>query len=226
MAKITRTSGIVKKNLAEITLLENTRSEYEEESIIGLAKTIKARGQLQPVVIDAKGNLKAGYRRYYAHKYLVSKGEDFNQIECIVKIGDFLIDNLIENIQRENLSASDLEKALHKMAEEGYSQKEISELIGKPKTWVSDAMAANKTRERAETIGADTEGLSTSAVSLLRSVSDDQLKEVVETVKKNGGTVKSAREAVKKTKPKQDKKEIDQFQKIKAECQKLIKSGS
>jgi len=224
---VKKESGLVKRDLSDIILLKNTRTNYEnDDSIIGLAETIKARGQLQPVIINKKNELKAGYRRYYAHKLLVSNGEPFNQIECIIRRGDFLIDNLIENIQREQLEAGDLEAAVQLLIDEGYSQTEAAKLIGKPKTWISDILAAKKTRLRIEDLGISTEKITTSALSLLRSIDDSDMKEIIDSIKSQGGTVKATREAVKSKKSSKAKPAPKPtFYKIEKEFEKLVGAG-
>ena len=84
-----------------------------------MARTNERDGLIQPVTINSKNELTAGYRRYKAHQLLVSEGKPFNQIECIVRSGDFNILNLTENIHRSDLKPIELEKGLKKLIEKG-----------------------------------------------------------------------------------------------------------
>lgn len=194
MPKLTNRTGLIKKDLSDIIVdpSENARKDYT--NIDELAAAIERRGELiQPIVIDKDNNLIAGFRRFKAHQLLVDQGKPFNQIECIIRTGDREILNLEENIHRENLSAPELEAALQKMIDSGMTQKEVAQRLNKRETWVSDSLAAGKTREKAEAAGADTEGLSSSALSVLRNVPEKNLPEAVKETKKNGGTVKAAK---------------------------------
>lgn len=191
MAKLKSNSALKKLDLDDIILLDNVRFEYEE--IEETARSIERDGLIQPVTINSKNELTAGYRRYKAHKLLVSEGKPFNQIECIVRSGDFNILNLTENIHRSDLKPIELEKGLKKLIDKGMSQTEIAQRLNKRLTWVSDCLAGGKVREVAEEAGVDTTGLSTTAMSQIRKVPEDKIPETVEKVKKKGGTVKAAK---------------------------------
>ena len=218
MAKFQKqNTGIIKKDLEDIILLKNTRKKYNDETIIELAESIERDTQIQPVIINGKGELEAGYRRFKAHQYLVSQGKPFNNIECIVRNGEHIILNLIENIHRDPLSAEDLEAALKEMFDSGMSKSDIAERIKKRLSWVSDTMKAGEIRNEIEDSGTDTSGISSSALSTMRRVPKKNLKEAAENIKKNGGTVSAAKEEAgkyknpgknnnKKALPEEDKK--------------------
>lgn len=215
MAKFqSKPTGIIKKDLEDIVLLKNTRKTYNEETIIELAGTIERDTQIQPVIINSKGELEAGYRRFKAHQYLVSIGKPYNQIECIVRNGEHIILNLIENIHRDPLTAEDLEAALKEMFDSGMSKSDIAKRLNKRLQWVSDTMAAGEVREEIESSGTDTAGISSSALSAIRKVPKSELKSAAENIKNNGGTVAAAKAEAdkhkapdKKNKPPSDKEE-------------------
>lgn len=214
MAKLNRSNGIKKIDLEDITLLDNVRKDYDE--IEERARSIERDGLLSPVIIDNDNNLIAGYCRYKAHELLVSEGKPYNQIECIIRTGDFNIIQLTENIQRSNLKPEELEAGLRKMIDSGMKPVEIAERLNKSKQWVSDVLAADKVRQKTDI---DTSEISSSAMSLLRGLSESELEAVIFQVKKNGSTVKAVKEAIK------DKKPVHPFDRIKKEAVRLNKAG-
>ena len=61
---------------------------------------------------------------------------------------DFLAEvQLIENIQREDLSPADLEVALRSLVDRYGSQEKVAQLLVKSKQWVSNIPAASRVRE-------------------------------------------------------------------------------
>ena len=76
------------------------------------------------------------------------------------------------------------------------SQKEIAEELSKSLSWVHDRLAGTEVRENAEARGIDTSGMTTKALSQLASVPGEQLSDVINQAKANGGTVKAATDAL------------------------------
>lgn len=228
MGKLKTTVEFLKADLDQIKLGDNSRKTYDQEKIIELAESIKEKGMIYPIITDRDLKIKAGYRRYFAHKYLVSEGESFNQINYIINDGDPVMINLIENLQRENLSSIDTETALLKLSDDGFSHTEISKKLNKRLTWVSDTIIAGETRKRIEDKGFDTSIISTSALSQIRGIPDEKLSEAFENIINNGGTVSAAKKEAKAIKTKtvdqsEKKDDTDPFQKLKLELKKLIK---
>lgn len=121
------------------------RKTFNEESLQGLAESIKQHGLTQPVVVvyDAgmdKYELVVGERRFRA-----SQLAGFTEIDCIVhaKLDDkqMCALALIENIQREDLNP--IETALgYKSLMQKFmiSQTELGEYCGKSKAAVSNSL--------------------------------------------------------------------------------------
>ena len=121
------------------------RKTFNEESLQGLAESIKKHGLTQPVVVvyDAgmdKYELVVGERRFRA-----SQLAGFTEIDCIVhaKLDDkqMCALALIENIQREDLNP--IETALgYKSLMQKFmiSQTELGEYCGKSKAAVSNSL--------------------------------------------------------------------------------------
>ena len=173
----------------------NGKGEYPVE-IVELAQSIKQIGQIQPIVVKPAGEeggikryeIIAGFRRRAAFQYLCSLGDDFQQIEANIKTGDKLIIQLVENIQREDLTAPEREKAIFQLAESGLKQNEIAAQLSKSKGFVSINISAWKIRAAAEKEGVDLSGVETSTLSELLSVPEEKLPDVLRELARLGGT--------------------------------------
>lgn len=119
------------------------RTHFENEKIQELAESIKKNGLLQPIVVRPYGDvyqIVVGERRYRACKLA-----DLEEVPCLVQ--DYNEDEtataaLVENIQRENLSA--IEEALAYQAlldNQNLTQEQLAKQVGK-----SQSTIANKLR--------------------------------------------------------------------------------
>jgi len=144
--------------LDEIKEVENIRASYDNEGIKELAASIEQEGLLQPIIVMPYGQeddrtmykVIAGHRRYAAFKYLRSQQKPtYNSIQAVVKktISDIDTIQLIENIQREELSPSDMERAVKSiLKKENISQAQLAKRLGKSKMWVTRILGAEKVR--------------------------------------------------------------------------------
>jgi ParB family chromosome partitioning protein len=117
------------------------RRDFDEEALLGLAESVKARGILQPVVVRplAAGGyeLVAGERRLRA---AVIAG--LRQVPAIVRETDEserLELALIENMARENLNAVEEGRACATLVEDlGLSKEEVARRVGRSRVAVSN----------------------------------------------------------------------------------------
>lgn len=197
---------LVEIGLEQIEETGNVRKSYTPEEINELAKSILKCGLINPITvkkmeIDENGiqkyELIAGHRRIRAIKKLQSDGYDFSRVKATIITGNKDILQLVENVQRQDLTAEDKETALLELVKKGMTQKEISEELGKPLSWVSDTLAGNRVRENLTAQDIDTTGISTPALSQLRSIPKEELPEAIAEVKKEGSTVKAATKVLK-----------------------------
>jgi ParB family chromosome partitioning protein len=122
------------------------RKKFEYEKIRELADSISNHGLLQPIIVNSIGNGKykiiAGERRWRACKLI-----GITDIPVIVKDyteGKILEIALIENIQREELSAVEEAEGLARLIEEfGYTQDKLSEIISKSRSHISNLLRLN-----------------------------------------------------------------------------------
>jgi ParB family transcriptional regulator, chromosome partitioning protein len=118
------------------------RHEIDEPSLNELASSIQASGLLQPIVVRANNGsyqLIAGERRWRAVQRL-----GWQKIPAVVKDVDdrtLLTLALIENLQREQLSAIEEAQSYSRLVEEfGVSQGEVARLVGRDRSTVANAL--------------------------------------------------------------------------------------
>lgn len=121
---------------------DQPRKIFSEESLQELAKSIASRGVIQPIIVEKVGEafeIIAGERRFRASQ-LAGK----TQIPAIIR--DFSDEEkleiaLIENIQREDLTAIEEARAYkHIMESLDLSQQEISEKVGKKRSTIANSL--------------------------------------------------------------------------------------
>jgi ParB family chromosome partitioning protein len=124
------------------------RKHFDDEKLEELAASIKARGLLQPIVVRRLGDrfqIVAGERRYRAAKLA-----GMDRIPALVRDTDDPLElALIENLQREDLTPLEEAEALSGLIERHtYSHREVGELIGKSRPYVSNALALLRLPDR------------------------------------------------------------------------------
>jgi ParB family chromosome partitioning protein len=125
--------------IGDICIKGNIRMEYT--GINELAASIRQHGLLQPITVYAEGDgftVKTGHRRYMAYKTLYGKEpERFYRIRCVISDAEnTAVIQLVENIQRVDLSQLDLFNALSSLREQGMTLKQIAEVMGKTEGYI------------------------------------------------------------------------------------------
>src|SRR5213594_3015014 len=120
---------------------DQPRKHFDDEKLGELAASIKAHGLLQPIVVrpTAAGlEIVAGERRFRAAQLA-----GLDRLPALVReVEDPLELALIENLQREDLSPLEEAEALATLiARHGYSHREVADLIGKSRPYVSNTLA-------------------------------------------------------------------------------------
>ena len=115
---------------------------FSEESLNGLAETIKSRGLKTPISVRKNGNryiINHGARRYRACKIL-----GLTTIKAIIDNDYYKVDQVIENIQRNDLSAKEIADFIAGELDKGVKQVEIAQMLGKSKSYVSQYASLRK----------------------------------------------------------------------------------
>jgi len=116
------------------------REHFDKESLTELANSLKSRGQIQPVVVREQGSryqIIAGERRWRAAKIA-----GLREIPVLVKDTaeeNVLLESLIENLHRLNLTSVERENAVYRLWKTGKwkNHAELGRELGKSPTWVS-----------------------------------------------------------------------------------------
>lgn len=167
---------LVKINMIEPNR-EQPRRNFEEDSLLELAESIKQFGVLQPLLVQKKDGyyeIIAGERRWRAAKLAGVKEvpviiREYSKQE-VVEIA------LIENIQRENLNPVEEAQAYKRLMEEfSMKQDEIAERVGKSRTAVTNSIRLLKLDERVQQM-LISEMLTTGHARALLSIEDKELQ--------------------------------------------------
>ena len=158
---------------------EQPRKQFDEDSLLELAESIKQFGVLQPLlVLDKKEyyEIIAGERRWRAAKMAGIK-----EIPVIVKEyseQEIVEISLIENIQRENLNPIEEAMAFKRLLEEFHlKQDEVAERVSKSRTAVTNSLRLLKLEQRVQEMLVE-EMLTTGHARALLAITDP--KEQVE----------------------------------------------
>lgn len=156
---------------------EQPRKNFDEDSLLELAESIKQFGVIQPLIVQKKEDyyeIVAGERRWRAAKLAGLKEipviiKEYNDQE-IVEI------SLIENIQRENLNPIEEAQAFKKLLSEyNLKQDEVAEKVSKSRTTVTNSMRLLKLDERVQQMIID-EMITTGHARALLAVEDKDVQ--------------------------------------------------
>lgn len=119
------------------------RRLFDEDKLAELAESIRQFGIMQPLIVMAEDKdhyrIVAGERRYRAAKLA-----ELKQIPCIVRKynqGELAEISLIENIQREDLSALEEAEAYRNLLDSfGYTQEALAERLGKSRPHIANTL--------------------------------------------------------------------------------------
>lgn len=118
------------------------RTEFNQEALETLAQSIKEKGVLQPLLLRKKGKkyeIIAGERRWRAAKLA-----GLESVPAVIKDltdSETLEIALIENLQRENLSAIEEAEGLSRLMNEyEYTQEVIAKVIGKSRSHIANTL--------------------------------------------------------------------------------------
>jgi ParB family transcriptional regulator, chromosome partitioning protein len=149
------------------------RSQISEAELVELTASIEASGLLQPVVVrprDGKYELIAGERRWRAVQRL-----GWPKIPAVVKDVDdqtLLTLALIENLQRDDLTAIDEAAGYQRLSEEFHlPQAEIARLVGRDRSTIANLLRLLKLPDEVRQLVQDRK-LSEGHARALLSISD------------------------------------------------------
>lgn len=154
---------------------EQPRKQFDEDSLLELAESIKQYGVLQPLLVLQKDDyyeIVAGERRWRAAKLAGIK-----EIPVVIREysqQQILEISLIENIQREDLNPIEEAMAYKKLLEDFHlKQDEIADRVAKSRTAVTNSLRLLKLEEKVQQMLID-EMLTTGHARALLAVADPE----------------------------------------------------
>lgn len=147
-AKAAKTGKQRKNNELDVEALHipdsQPRQYINEERLEELCLSIRKHGVLQPVIVqvetDGSNLLVAGQRRL-----LAARKAGLKKIPVVFTDGDPAEIALIENLQRSDLTAIEEAEAISSLKERnGYTLDDVSAIMGKSKTTVSETISLTK----------------------------------------------------------------------------------
>ena len=154
---------------------EQPRKEFDEDSLMELADSIRQFGILQPLLVQKK-------KDYYeiiagARIWRPAKLAGIKDVPIIVKNytdQEIVEISLIENIQRENLNPIEEAMAYKRLLEEfDLKQDEVAERVSKSRTAVTNSMRLLKLSERVQQMIVD-DMISTGHARALLALDDEE----------------------------------------------------
>lgn len=178
-AKEKATMPVLGEQKVKITKVEPNRAQprknFDEDSLIELADSIRQFGVLQPLLVQKKGDyyeIIAGERRWRAAKMAGLK-----EVPVIVREyshQEMVEIALIENIQRENLNPIEEAQAFKRLLEEfQLKQDEVAERVSKSRTAVTNSMRLLKLDEKVQQMIID-DMISTGHARTLLAIEDKE----------------------------------------------------
>jgi ParB family chromosome partitioning protein len=179
--------------------------EYDEESIIELAASMKEYGQLQPIRVYENDN--GEYAVLFGHRrVLAARKAALPQMKCLLTPKPDTIDKLyiqaIENEQAKELSPSDREDYVYALLEAGETEKEIYTKLGKSSSWLSKIKKAHEGRlQHEEKFNEKGISLTTKDAYLLNDVTDEETEKALAEIMENPEEKARIIQSVSKAKP-------------------------
>jgi ParB/RepB/Spo0J family partition protein len=163
-------------------LVEDPKNERKTlNNIEEMVTSVKAHGIIEPITVvaldDHRYQIVTGHRRYRAAK-LAGMG----QVEILVRQPENdrkrRIKSLISNIQRESVPPLELALAIDALiGEEGLSQQQVADQLGKSKTWLSAVLRILDLSDGAkEKVGCAQLPLSVDSLTRISRLDDPELQ--------------------------------------------------
>lgn len=154
------------------------RKDFDPKALEDLAHSIEEYGLLNPITVTKVGDhyeILAGERRYRAS--LLNKAETIDAIVKDYEDKDVEVLSLIENVQREDLSAIEEATAYKKLAESyGLTQDDIANKMGKSRSYIANTIRLLKLNDE-EKLALSEGSISPSQARSLLSLNDGEKRD-------------------------------------------------
>jgi len=172
---------------------DQPRKFFDEAGLKELADSIKSHGVLQPIIVKKFDRenfiLVAGERRYRAARLA-----KLDKIPVLIRSDNPLEIAMIENIQRENLKPIEEAEGLKMLVDRfDYTHEDLSKIIGKSRTSVTEVLSLNRLPERVKEECRTSDKYTKSLLlQVVRETSDSRMLKLWEKIKKGHLTVRAA----------------------------------
>ena len=175
------------------------RTEFDEEKLNELANSIKQYGVINPLLVRSVGNkyeIIAGERRYKASKIagltqvpaIISNMDDSTSAEVAI----------IENIQRQDLTALEEAKSYRKLLDQGnITQEQLAQKMGKNQSTIANKMRLLHLCDEVQEALENNQISERHARSLLQLKDINDQRNMLERIMKERMTVKMTENAIK-----------------------------
>jgi ParB family chromosome partitioning protein len=198
--------GAADPSLAQLPLdqihpnAKQPRKRFDDESVSGLAESLRVQGLIQPVVVrprlDGGYELIAGERRWRA-----AREAGLATVPAVVREADdrdSLLLGLVENVAREDLSPIEEGRAYALLLDEfGLSLGEVAERVGKSKPTVSNRVRLLELPDDVLELVARSELSEGHARAILSVPDHDARRRLARRIVREGMSVRSAERAAK-----------------------------
>ncbi|MGD9785537.1 MAG: ParB/RepB/Spo0J family partition protein [Hyphomicrobiaceae bacterium] len=123
----------------------NPRKDFREDDLAELAESIRVKGLVQPIIARADGSPGSGYEIVAGERrWRAAQRAGLHLVPVIVRDltdREVLELAIIENVQRSDLNAIEEAGGYRELVERyGYSQEQLSEIIGKSRSHVANTL--------------------------------------------------------------------------------------
>ena len=186
LPKVEKERGVEQLPLEQLSVsVYQPRKRLDPEGIAELARSVAQKGVLQPLLVRPTQEgfeIVAGERRFRAAQQV-----GLTTVPVVVKTlsdRETLEIALIENVQREDLSAVEEARAFQQLLEFGLSQEEVAEAVGKSRSAVANTLRLLRLNDDALTALDEGRISAGHARAILAQPQDDQAWALAEILEK------------------------------------------
>ena len=121
------------------------RKFFDENNLIDLTKSIKARGIIQPIIVRKSNDEKSKYEIIAGERrWLAAQKAGLHEVPVVVTEADDLKSlefAIVENVQRNDLNSIEEARGYQRLINEfSYDQEKVAEFIGKSRSYISNCI--------------------------------------------------------------------------------------
>ena len=133
--------------LEKVVVRDQVRKTFDDDSLLELAHSLESVGQQQPITVMPEGDkyrVVSGERRVRALK-LLNHPTVMAVLQDAKDEKEIAIAQLVENLQREDMSAYEIGLSFQTLTQDGgLSKEKLADKIGKNRRWVYKMLAATQ----------------------------------------------------------------------------------